>query len=397
MIYLRTNNQQTNKIRLNQSVLSFTQFISVFILALIIGTSVFAQDYDMYISDAGNFNNGPWQILKFDENGDNGEVFIANAFFTANNVGWPQDILFLEDQNVVLISCLNGGRITRHDADTGVYIDDFASGIGGPTRIKVGADGLIYVLQWTGSGPVLRYQQDGTFVDEFTNSGILNAIGFDWDSNGHLFVATFGGALVREFDTNGISQGIFINSNLSGPTNLYIDEDGDFNLLDWNAGVVHKFDSNGTFIENSITGLSQPEGVAFFPNGNMLTGNGGTGAIKLFDSNLTFIEDIVPPGALGLITPNAVVLRSTNPTGVTDPVVQTNFLQTSAGNLFYAQTSFTEQFESIHVISIVGQLVYTSSTISNLLWDASEISAGIYLVTATLKNGEIYVQKVIVQ
>ena len=30
----------------------------------------------------------------------------------------------------------------------GVYIEDFATGIGGPTRMKIGADSLLYVLQW---------------------------------------------------------------------------------------------------------------------------------------------------------------------------------------------------------------------------------------------------------
>ena len=45
---------------------------------------------------------------------------------------------------ITLISNLNSGRITRHDAATGAYLDDFATGLAGPTRMKIGADGLIY-------------------------------------------------------------------------------------------------------------------------------------------------------------------------------------------------------------------------------------------------------------
>ena len=74
-------------------------FITIFLT--IFNLSVFSQGFDIYVSDAGNWSNPPWQILKFDENGENPEVFIDN------NLAWPQDILFLEDRGIVLISNLN--------------------------------------------------------------------------------------------------------------------------------------------------------------------------------------------------------------------------------------------------------------------------------------------------
>jgi len=55
---------------------------------------------------------------------------------------------------VVLISNLNTGRITKYNSSTGEYIGDFATGIAGPTRMKIGADSLLYVLQWSGNGKV---------------------------------------------------------------------------------------------------------------------------------------------------------------------------------------------------------------------------------------------------
>ena len=120
--------------------------------------SIFAQDFEIYVSDAGNFNNPPWQILKFDQNGQNGEVFISE------NLAWPQDIVFLEDKNEVLISNLNTGRITRYNSETGAYMSNFATGLGGPTRMKIGDDDLLYVLQWTGDGLVKRYSLEGDSV-----------------------------------------------------------------------------------------------------------------------------------------------------------------------------------------------------------------------------------------
>ena len=42
------------------------------------------------------FNQPPWQILKFDENGEKTMKFYINE-----QLSWPQDIVFIEDQNVV--------------------------------------------------------------------------------------------------------------------------------------------------------------------------------------------------------------------------------------------------------------------------------------------------------
>ena len=48
--------------------------------------------------------------MKYDENGENPEVFITTP------LNRPQDILFLEDRGEALVSNLGDNRITRHDA-----------------------------------------------------------------------------------------------------------------------------------------------------------------------------------------------------------------------------------------------------------------------------------------
>ena len=83
-------------------------FVILALSVLLLATNTFGQDYEIYVSDAANFSNPPWKILKFDENGENPEVFIDTV------LAWPQDIVFLEDQQVVLISNLNSGRITKY-------------------------------------------------------------------------------------------------------------------------------------------------------------------------------------------------------------------------------------------------------------------------------------------
>ncbi len=259
------------------------------------------QALEIFVSDAGGFSNPPWQILKYDEDGANPEVFIDS------NLAWPQDIVFLDDS--VLISNLNSGNITRYNAVSGEYEDNFATGIGGPTRMRIGPDGLLYVLQWTGNGRVLRYQTDGSFVDEFTTTPVSQSIGLDWDQTGNLYVSSFGGRHVRRFSPSGADLGLFISNNLAGPTNIWFDDSGELLVSDYSGGSIKRFDADGNFIGTFVGGLQNSEGVAFLANGNILIGNGGTAAVKMYTAQGDFIRDIVSSGSGGLRTPNAIVLR----------------------------------------------------------------------------------------
>lgn len=258
---------------------------------------------EVYVSDAANFNFGPWKILRFDENGDAGETFITS------NLGWPQDLVFLEDQGVVLVSNLTTNRINRHDIETGEFIDLFANVPGGPTRMSIGPDGLIYVLQWRNNGPVLRFEFDGTPRGAFTSAGVPQSLGIAWDAQDRLYVASFNGASVRRFDVNGDDLGLFINSNLTAPSNIWFGDDGDLFVNDFQGGAIRRFSSSGQFEGNFVSGLSQPEGMAELSDGTLLIGNGGTSSVRRFDETGASLGDFVAPGTLGLFKPNAVVVR----------------------------------------------------------------------------------------
>ena len=360
---------------------------------LLLSSKALAQNVEIYVSDAGNFSNPPWQILKFDENGENPEVFINQ------HLAWPQDILFLEDQQVVLISNLNSGRITKYNSSTGVYIEDFATSITGLTRMKIGADSLLYVLQWSGNGQVKRYQLDGIFVDDFTSVGVPQSIGIDWDSNGNLYVSSYTGHNVRKFDQNGNDSGLFVNSNLLGPTNIWFDDGGDLLVSDYNGTAVKRFDPNGNYLSDFITGIHFSEGVDFFPNGNILIGNGATSSVKLFDSAGTYIKDLIPSGAGNLLTPNAVVIREDKAVSVADESFINNFdfiLNQNYPNPFNPATkikftipSFTasgtkqSQLVMLKIYNVLGKLI---ATLVN-----DELPAGEYEVefNAVNHSGEI--------
>lgn len=359
--------------------------ILLFFFVFIFYSNAISQTTEIYVSDANNFSP-PWKILKFDENGENPETFITS------NLAWPQDIVFLEEQGVVLISNLNSGKITKYNSSTGEYVGDFATGIGGPTRMKIGKDSLLYVLQWSGNGLVKRYELDGTFVDDFTSVTVTQSIGIDWDSDGNLYVSSYNGDLVRKFDTNGNDLDVFVNSNLLGPTNIWFDENGDLLVLDYNGTAAKRYDTTGTFVSNFITGLGQSEGVDFFPNGNILIGNGATSSVKMYDSNGNYIEDFIPSGLGGLTTPNAVVIREVNLSSVTgdDDIINKSFLlEQNYPNPFNPRTVISYQLPvsssvTLKVYNTLGKEITTlvseelSAGSHKVEFDASALPSGIY-------------------
>ncbi|MEZ4797702.1 MAG: Ig-like domain-containing protein [Flavobacteriaceae bacterium] len=280
------------------------QNVSTTFSLTIIDTTPLAPGTYIYVSD-GTRQAG--KVVRYNEDGSN------PVLFTNQNIAWSQDIVFLEDQNIALISSLDSGLINRYNITTGNYIDAFASGISGPTRMKIGADNLLYVLQWSGNGKVLRYQLDGTFVDEFTSVGVSNSIGLDWDSAGNLYVASYNGHSVRKFDSSGNDLGVFINTNLNGPTNIWFDPNDNDKLyvLSYNNGLVQEFDSMGNFANTLVSGLSAPEGVAYMPNGNLLIGNGGTSEVKEYN-NFNFLGNIIGSGSGNAALPNAITVRIVN-------------------------------------------------------------------------------------
>lgn len=355
-----------------------------------------SQNLDIYVSDAGGFNNPnpPWQILKYDSNGENPQVFIDEE------LAWPQEIVFLEATNTVIISNLNSGRITKHDATTGNFIEDFAFVAGGPTRMKIGDDGLLYVIQWSlTDNNVLRYDLDGNFVDEFTTSGVPRSIGMDWDSNGNLYVSSFQG-FVQKFDPTGNDLGVFIDSELQGPTNIWIDSNDHVFVIDWSAGDIEEFDSNGDHVDVFIDGLTQPEGIAFYENGNMLIGNGGgtgvNGSVKHYESNGTFINDIVTPGSGGLAQTNAVVLRDPTLSIEENFLEKTTFMLPTIGRSFVIQKPENLLDSVLSVYTIHGKLVDIIEIKNQTVWNANQLSEGIYFVT--LHNAQqAMTQKIVVK
>lgn len=353
---------------------------------------VLAQDYKIYVSDAGNFNNPPWQILAFDQNGDNPIVFIDQE------LNWPQDILFLEGKEVVLISNLGTGTINRHHATTGAYIDNFANAIGGPTRIKIGPDSLLYVLQWSGNGKVKRYALDGNYIDDFTNLGVEQSIGLDWDSDNNLYVSSYKGKHIRKFDQNGQDLGLFIETDLSGPTNIWFDDQGDLLVSDYNGNAVKRFDQNGDYIGDFLIGLGKSEGVAYLENGHILIGVGASQSVKEFDGDGNFQGDLVASGAGNLLNPNAVVIRSLQNTQVVNESLKDKLMiSPTIGRNFKLDSHYESEVKQLDIFNASGSLLDSLIITNGSTFDATKYGAGNYLVRIRFNDGAFKIEKIVVK
>ncbi len=352
-------------------------------------TQLQGQNLDIYVSDAGNFNLPPWQILKFDENGQNGKVFISD------HLGWPQDIVFVEAKNWALVANLNDGVISKFDATTGAFIDEFATGIGGPTRMKIGADGLLYVLQWQGNGKVRRYNLDGSFLGDFTLTAVSNAIGMDWDASGNLYISSYNGKFVQKFGPTGTDMGKFVSTNLVGPTNIWFADNGELMVVDYEGNAVKRFDENGAYIGILFSSLPQGEGVDFFPNGDIVIGCGGSHSVRLYDKAGVFKKNIVPNGTLGLITPNAVVFRQKAASQTAEIFKDAIFAVPSVGRSFQLFSPNGVLFCEVHDSS--GVLVQKLDLTKGTTWDASNLPDGIYYISSNPTGGTVFRQKIVVQ
>ena len=198
---------------------------------------------------------------------------------------------------------------------------------------------------------------------------------------------------VRKFNALGEDQGLFISSNLAGPTNIWFDSNGDMLVCDWNGGTVDRFDSDGNYIGAFMTGLNQPEGVAILPSGNYLIGNGGTGAVKEFDTGGVFIQDLIPAGTGDLLTPNAVVLRN-NPTGLENISREESILINTVGRIFNSQQTLSQA--RVEVTDLEGKNVFQGQVRDSVIWDASSVPTGVYLIQIAFEE-QVLLERVVVR
>ena len=182
--------------------------------------------------------------------------------------------------------------------------------------------------------------------------------------------------------------------NLSGPTNIHRETDGNFLVLNWSGGTIQRFSDTGSFIETFTTEVSQPEGIAEHPiSSNYIVGNGGPARIDEFAPDGTYVGPIVPDGFGGLIQPNAVIIREAS-LSVEDKSEKKLILTPTVGSTFRILNAQLNAIDSFEVRNIQGQIVAQFSA-KDSQWNAHALAEGIYFVRSA-ESGRL-LQKIIVK
>ncbi|MEM7085985.1 MAG: T9SS type A sorting domain-containing protein [Bacteroidota bacterium] len=363
---------------------------SIFLCCFLATSVLFAQDLEIYVSSSAEN-----AIKQYDQSG----TFVRD-YVPANSggLGGPQDIIFLAD-NTTIVSGIQNTAIKQYETGSGDYIGNFTSGfnLNQPTRMEI-RNNLLYVIQWANTNnKVVRFDLNGDFVDEFTSIGLAQSIGMAWDNAGNLYVSSFGqgnNGFVQKFDTSGNDMGVFIDSTiLQGPTNIWFDDDQNLLVEDWSLGIVRKFSSTGQYIEDFITGMTNPEGIAFLPDDTILICDWGSDSVEQFDADGNSMGTFASGN--GMADPNAVVIRDPNLT-VPENDISKFLVTTTIGDQFNFNMSLSSQFSTIALYTIHGALVEQISPARTPIWDASHLSEGIYLMVADDKGFQIS-QKIIIK
>ncbi|MBX2828941.1 MAG: T9SS type A sorting domain-containing protein, partial [Flavobacteriaceae bacterium] len=200
-----------------------------------------------------------------------------------------------------------------------------------------------------------------------------------------------------KFNPSGTDAGEFIDTvELTGPTNIMQLDNFNWVVLDWSAGDAELYDPQGLYIDKFTTGLSQPEGITYDPDGNLLIGNGGTSAVKKFDVDGNFIEDVVPSGSGGLVQPNAVIVRENVVAGLEDEQLNKVKVAPTMGNEFVIRTE-NAPIKKLEIFGMDGKKIADLPISETVTWNASTQSEGIYFLTITMENNKKGTRKIVVK
>lgn len=267
-------------------------------------------------------SRGTNAVHRYDANGNFLGEFITSG--SGNLVG-PEQVLFHPDGSL-LVTGFGNGAIKRYHGVSGAYLGDFSTGyvLDTPSKMSIGPDDLIYVTQWGSvQKKVVRFDLAGNFVDEFTSIDTPNGLGHFWDAQGRFYLSVYGNGAtgtVQRFAADGTFIDVFINSAiLQGPTDIWQEANGDVLVQDWTSGTVLRYDSTGSYLGVYISGLTNPEGHAFLPpNGDLLMGDWGVDAVHRHDASGMELGYFT--NGNGLSDPNGVYVREVPAVGIAEDI-----------------------------------------------------------------------------
>ena len=340
-------------------------------------------------------------INTYEEDGTFIEEFITQG---SGGLSSPQDIV-LHPDGFLLVTGSDNPQIKKYDLETGEYLGDWSDDsfdLGRPSKMSIGRDSLLYVTQWGTTSPtakIVRYDLDGNYLGPFTPIA-PTGLGHVWDDDGNFYLAVFGintnEGDIRKYDINGNYIESFIDSSvLENPTYIWWGENGDMFVQDFTQGKVLHFDSNGDYIEDYITGLLNPEGYQFLPNGNLLIAERTGNQIREFDPNGNLIGRWDNGGVL--TSPNFVKALDLSKLNIPE-LKKTEILVTPTFGVEFKINPFAvSNYKSIEIFTIQGKKIDTIYLENTTIWNAEKFNEGTYIIIATRDTGQIISQKIVVK
>ncbi|MDJ0497436.1 MAG: DUF5011 domain-containing protein, partial [Acidimicrobiia bacterium] len=188
-------------------------------------------------------------------------------------------------------------------ADLGVWIPAGTGGLDGPAGMQFGPDGHLYVSS-NFSDQILEFDTDGTFLGVFAAGGGLDEPDdLTFGPDGHLYVTSFHTDEVLKYNgRDGHPMGVFASgAEIDQPSELVFGPGGKLYVTSVVNNQVVRYNANGSldtiFATAGATGLNEPRGATFGPDGHLYVG--GRNRIVRYDGSSGALIDIyLPSGSI---------------------------------------------------------------------------------------------------
>jgi DNA-binding beta-propeller fold protein YncE len=203
----------------------------------------------------------------------------------------------------------NQSDVLLYNGDTGAFIGTFVPHGSGSLTFPLGGgfgpDGNFYVSN-SDNDTVIRYNgSTGVFLNVFASS-VGDAAGLVFGPGNSLYVVDSSdpGAVTKLNATTGMLIGELTGGGLSDPEGIAIGPDGNVYVANTDGNDVVRFNGvTGAFMDIFVAGgsggLSGPRGVTFGADGNLyVTSNGSTGGVLRYNGATgAFLNAFVGPGS----------------------------------------------------------------------------------------------------
>jgi sugar lactone lactonase YvrE len=198
----------------------------------------------------------------------------------------------------------------RQFSESGTDLGNFAMGLNAPAWISVDRSGDLFVSNFTGNS-VQEYSPQGNFL--MTISTPFQPGDALVTASGTILVADYFGGKIYQYSSTGQSLGLFCNPGLGRADFMAFDSQGNVYVTDFGfhtIGVVEKISPTGVDEGKFLNNVGGIGGIAFDSHGNLYAAFGGP-----FSYNGTdMIREYSASGQdLGLITSTGL----DNPIGIT--------------------------------------------------------------------------------